>query len=325
MKVTNSIRRCYDKQLDLNKKLRVKVDGIIGSNKEEGWHYVSRIKKQESYALKIETGKIEDPNNLDDFFACTIVVKNNREIKIAREKLVDRFFDIKAKRPPVETFTHKSPDSFPYDDLRLYVKLKYNDSLPPESSFNELSNITFEIQIRTFLQHAWDLTVHDLTYKSDEISWAKQRVAYQIKAMLEHAEISMDEIENIKESVMLTKSNKKIKQLNRVKTFLTHNWENEALPNDLVRLSDSICDLLKQLQTNISTLQTFLDKESDCGRGTKTLNLSPFLIILQTIINQNPQKINDFLFNQKSKDKIIIPSELDVHGITLNENKITHI
>ena len=121
--------------------------------------------------------------------------------------------------------------------------------------------------------------------------WAKQRVAYQIKAMLEHAEISIDEIENIKESVMLTKSNKKIKQLNRVKTFLTHNWENEALPNDLVRLSDSICYLLKQLQTDISTLQTFLDKESECGRGTKTLNLSPYLIILQTIINQNPQKI----------------------------------
>ena len=86
MKIVNSIRQCYDKQLDLNEKLKKRVDLIIGKHKKDTWHYFSRIKTRESYALKVETGRIDDPNKLDDFFACTIVVKNHSEINAAKKR-----------------------------------------------------------------------------------------------------------------------------------------------------------------------------------------------------------------------------------------------
>ena len=92
--------------------------------------------------------------------------------------------------------------------------------MPPESETNKLSNITFEIQIKTFLQHAWDIAIHDIIYKGDDINWRMQRIAYQIKAMLEHAEVSIHEIERIKESEILPKENKHIQNLNKIKEFL---------------------------------------------------------------------------------------------------------
>ncbi len=321
MKILNSINRCYQEQLSLNEALKKKVDDIIRTKRKEGWHYLSRIKSPESYALKIETGRVDNPARIEDFFACTIVVENSNEIESAYE-LIKSNFNLIERRPKTDDFTHKSPESFPYDDLRLYVKLKSEKGLPPESAFNNLSNVIFEIQIKTFLHHAWDIATHDLIYKGEEISWAKQRVAYQIKAMLEHAEISIHQIEKIKESVLLAKMTKKIKQLNQVKEFLMKNWQSESLPKNLIRLSESVSFLLEQLKLNSEDLQLLLDAESRENRGIHTSNLSPYFIIIQTIINQNPQKIRDFFSNENSISKIVIPNEITTNDLTLKEDKI---
>ena len=324
MKIIGSIRRCYLSQYGVNIKLKDNIDSIITNAKEDAWHYFSRIKSQESYALKIETGRVVDLKHLDDFFACTIVVENNSEIKKAIE-LVNRFFDIVSRRPRTENFTQKSPDSFPYDNLRLYVKLKYDEGLAPEFPSNKLSDILFEIQIKTFLQHAWDVSTHDLIYKGDEISWPKRRIAYQTKAMLEQAEISIYEIDKIKKSNMLAKRDKKTTQLNKVKKFLTNNWSQDNLPNDLIRLSESVNFFLEQLKINTAKLQRLLNAESNDGRGTKTLNLSPYFIIVQTIINRDPELIRNFLSDKVSPSRIVIPIEIDTGEIVLDEDKIIRI
>lgn len=324
MKVINSINTCYLKQLDSNKGLQTRVDEIIKSHKEEMWHYFSRIKSEESFALKIETGRIYVPTELEDFFAGTIVVENSLEIKKAID-LIEQYFVIVERRPHEDDFTSKPPESFYFDDLRLYVKLKPDDGLPPESLVNKLSKVKFEIQIKTFLQHAWTIATHDLIFKGDEINWAKRRIAYQIKAMLEHAEISIYEIEKIKDSDMLAKMNKKIKRLNQIKTFLTNNWNGDALPKDLITLSESVSNLLDQLAVSTEELQIFLNAESGMGRGIHTSNLSPFFIIIQTIINQKSQKIIDFFADEKRTDKIVIPTEITTGGLTLNPNKVIHV
>lgn len=324
MKVLNSINRCYLQQLDINEELKKKVDEILKTNKKEVWHYFSRIKSEESYALKIETGRVGDPNNLEDFFACTIVVENSIEIKNAVE-MIKRFFIIDERRPRTDEYTSKYPESFQYDDLRLYVRLKPKEDLPPENLFNHLSNLKFEIQVKTFLQHAWGIATHDIIYKSGDIDWATQRVAYQIKAMLEHAEISIHEIDKIKESDMLAKMNKKIKQLNQIKKFITNNWQTDSLPQDLVRLSESVYSLLNLLKLNTDELQILLNSETSLGKGTQTSNLSPYFIIIQTIINQKPAKITEFFTNDQSDSKIVIPTEVTTTGLTLNVNKIIRI
>src|SRR5690349_1782379 len=83
-----------------------------------------RLKKAESFALKLETGRFSESSKLEDFFACTVVVDNLDQIKKAQE-LVKKNFVINAQRPKDLKFTHKDPSSFQFDDLRLYVTLKH--------------------------------------------------------------------------------------------------------------------------------------------------------------------------------------------------------
>ncbi len=47
------------------------------------------------------------------------------------------------------------------------------------------------------MQHAWGLATHDLIYKADEINWPKERIAFQIKAMLEQAEVTISGVNNL--------------------------------------------------------------------------------------------------------------------------------
>ena len=147
MKVVYSITNLYNKQLDINQKLAKTVDGLIQSIKSKRWHYESRIKDLESYALKLETGRFPDPNKLEDFFACMIVVENTLEIKNAIN-LLKKHLRIQYRRPVDERITNKNSDSFIFDDLRLYVTLKSTSA----RAKGPLNDILFELQIKTFLR-----------------------------------------------------------------------------------------------------------------------------------------------------------------------------
>ena len=318
LKIINSINTCYNQQLDLNNKLKKNVENIMINIQESSWYYFDRIKSKESFALKIETGRFNSME-LEDFFACTLVVENSKSIKKATD-LIKEHFVIKSRRPKSNDFTHKHPHSFPFDNLRLYATLKINEYMPPEEGINKICDIIFEIQIKTFLQHAWDISIHDLIYKGDDIDWRMQRVAYQIKAMLEHAEMSIHDIDKIKESDILPKKDKYINDLNTVKEFLKKNWTDEFLSKDIIRMSKNVSQLLEQLDVGIKELQELLDKETNSGYGRKTLNLSPYFIILQTVINRNSEKIKKFM-QVDSKYKIPIPSEIDTKELTLKESK----
>ena len=316
MKVIHSISQYYKKQLRLNEKLKKKADQIIKRSKEENWHYFSRIKDEESYALKIESGKVKDPSKLEDFFACTLVVENSTMIESAKQKIEDNFKIIFQRPNP--TNSKKAPESFMYEDLRLYVKFKTNPSLPNNHIHNELSNILFEIQIKTFLQHAWTIATHDMIYKGDDISWTKQRIAYQIKAMLEHAEISIKEIECIKDSDLMQNNVENFRKQNDIKIFYKRNWDPDRLPEDMIRLTKTTHNLLKMLKLNIPKLQSMLDEESQANKGVKTLDLSPFFVVVQTIINQKPSKFQNFTTSQN--EKIAIPPEIEKGDLSFDGN-----
>ena len=166
MKILKSISDIYIESKPLAEKLKSQVDQTILHNKNEGWHYFSRIKSEESFALKLETGRVKDPIRMEDLFACTLVVENINEIKNA-VSFIDSHFIIHDRRPKSDNFTHKQSSSFQFDDLRLYVTLKKVEYLPK----GNLTTMTFDIQVKTFLQHARSIATHDLIYKSETVSW----------------------------------------------------------------------------------------------------------------------------------------------------------
>ena len=305
MKVPGSIRAIYETRQPIYAHLKERADDAFRELKKPRWHYESRVKASESFALKIETGRVDDPPNLEDFFACTLVVENVLAIAEAESLIVRRFPEKIVRRPASDAKTSKNAECFPFDDLRLYPKWSSGASRPD----GEIEGLQFEVQIKTFLQHAWGIATHDLVYKSNEISWAKRRIAYQIKAMLEHAEISIAEAQALSSSVLLKKVDNRTAELQEISKFLYEKFDSNKLPTDTNRLAGTIADLLKALALTLADLRKALQQETSAGRGVKIINLSPYGILVQSIGNIFPEKILSFK-KSKSKFRLLIPSEL---------------
>jgi ppGpp synthetase/RelA/SpoT-type nucleotidyltranferase len=318
MKILQSISKIYNDQAPVIKKLKDHVDNIMMAKKRSSWHYLSRIKNLESFALKLETGRVDEPDKMEDFFGCTLVVENIAEIKNAISVIHSEFFE-KYRRPNNDNITHKRPSSFEFDDLRLYVTIKKADYLPD----SPLNDILFEIQVKTFLQHAWGIATHDLIYKADKVSWGTARVAFQVKAMLEQAEITISGAEELSKLPELNKTNKEMSELVNTRKFLIDNFKEENLPEDIVRLSQIIGDMQRIFRLTLEGIKNILDAEDMAGRGRKTLDLSPYAIILQSIINQKQQEFSKPFKEAKNlKQKILIPQEIifDKKLIAVDDN-----
>jgi ppGpp synthetase/RelA/SpoT-type nucleotidyltranferase len=306
MKIPASIRRLYDDQDELCSQLKERVDALIRPHLHDKWHYESRTKTEESFTLKIETGRFGDPSALEDFFAATIVVRNGSEIADA-EKLVSELFTFQSRRPPKDDETKKAPDAFPFDDLRLYVRWKDDPALPPTG----LHGILFEIQIKTFLQHAWSIATHELIYKSDEANWSKARIAYQIKAMLEHAEISIQEAVTLSASTALAKSDDNISAIKTFIALVTELWEKENLPGNIRLLAENVMGLAKLAQLDANGLRALLVEAKAQGRGPLIGNLTPYGAVLQTLLDQKADVLGPAL-QKKKRGTVLISAELEI-------------
>jgi ppGpp synthetase/RelA/SpoT-type nucleotidyltranferase len=307
MKIPGSIRALYEDQSEVCQKLKTSVDKLLQGRLHERWHYESRVKTIESFTLKIESGRFQNLSALEDFFAATIVVSNGSEIDEA-EKIASELFSLQSRRPKSDGKTHKRPDEFPFDDLRLHLGWIDDPSLPASGHSGHL----FELQIKTFLQHAWSIATHDLIYKADEANWSKMRIAYQVKAMLEHAEISIQEAAKLSESVALAKTNERTAALTTFIALITTLWAKEDLPGNVRGLAENVMGLADLVGLDARALGTLLREEQDQGRGPETRNLSPYGIVLQTLFQHRKADLYSALSKKPNKMRVLIPKELEV-------------
>jgi ppGpp synthetase/RelA/SpoT-type nucleotidyltranferase len=307
MKIPASVRALYDDQKSTNDRLRKTVDERMFGIKKERWHYESRVKELPSFALKVESGRFKDPRALEDFFACTLVVGNAREIDEV-EKLIQENFVVERRKPEQDNRTHKAANEFPFDDLRLYVTLQKGPAIPP----SDLSGVVFEVQIKTFLQHAWSIATHDLVYKTDDVNWSKERIAFQIKAMLEHAEISIQEAERLATSSVLAKEDADTKDLKNAIALIKAQWWADELPEDVRRLSVNIVAVLKALSIRLDRLQEVLDAGKAQHGGAHPKNLSPYCTVIQYLFDAEKGKMLSYLSRDNARTRILIPEEIEL-------------
>ena len=307
MKVSSSIRRLYDDQKAINDRLRATVDPRMNGLRNPRWHYESRVKELQSFALKIESGRFDYPSALEDFFACTIVVANATEIANA-ENVIVRNFALRVRRPQSADLTHKRSEAFPFDDLRVYVTLPDNPTLPPTG----LAHIVFEVQIKTFLQHAWSIATHDLFYKTDDANWSKERIAYQIKAMLEHAEVSIQEAENLSRSGALAKEDRKTAVIKKGIALVKSQWGKDELPKDVRRLAANIIGLTEGLRIEMDRLEEVLNAGKAARSGAHPSNLSPYATIVQYLFEIERDKMLSVLRSAEGRVRILISEEIEL-------------
>ncbi len=305
MKIPHSVKIHYDALVDKYKLLEPRVKEIIDRDvKNERWLSLYRMKSAESFYVKAQSRRWNAV--IEDIFACTIVVENASQIDEV-VKLLNSFFIIKYQRPQRVGFTKKRPESFVFDDLRLYLVLKDRDSVP------ETRDLIFECQVKTFLQHAWSIATHDLIYKPKELPvWANARVAYQVKAMLEHAEVAISEIHSISGSSLLSLTNEEYRSreeiFNNLKDYKVDLGEN------VNRVIDNIIALLDNWGYKWPQVWEWIKEETGKGDGygLNQLRFSIYEVIVDAILCHDDNSISKYTqyLHEHPKNEILVPDEL---------------
>lgn len=126
-------------------------------------HIQSRVKNFESaYTKYLEKGYSDPFNEITDFVALRVIVFVENDIELASEALrgvfeVDEDNTVDKRQPPTAGMVG-------YRSLHIVFALGKERAKLPE--YQNISNVRFEVQIRTALQHAWAEIEHKQNYKS---------------------------------------------------------------------------------------------------------------------------------------------------------------
>jgi len=161
----------YRQSKELLVEVEDRVRGAITRYLEgTGYAFIGRRKQPESLSEKIETGRYRSWSELDDLYACTVVVPTTSTEPQVLDYLRTTFREINVHR---RGSSLKDPSAFRFDSTRFIGTLKPTiDPEPPDS----LSQQRFEVQVRTAFEHAWAVATHRLVYKCDRIEWRRLRL-----------------------------------------------------------------------------------------------------------------------------------------------------
>jgi ppGpp synthetase/RelA/SpoT-type nucleotidyltranferase len=320
MKVARAVRQVFEGDAQLYARVEAKVTPILNSiATANDWLLVKRQKELASFALKAETGRVADLRLMEDRFGVTLVVQNLARTRDA-ERMILEEFDLVQRRPPRDDRTHKRPSDFVFDDLRLYVSKKQKIGEADDPIFA----VPFEIQIKTFLQHAWSIATHDMVYKSDDVSWSKERISFQIKAMLEHAELAISEAEELAKSPSVSRNTRHTLQEAAIVATLKAIWDEQDLPHDLRRLAGNVAQVLAITEYTEEDLREIVDREIS-RVGILQKNLSPYSFIVQALLFDRAIDFRDCLSRRENRTSILVNTDMEFPAWCTKHPKVVFV
>jgi len=120
------LERKYNEYIPFVKRVSETVKPtLVNFCESKGYAFTSRIKTVESLAEKIETGRFKQWSDLNDLFACTVIIPT-----LSHEEEVIQFcknaFEI--TRTVKRGQNKKAPDIFRFDSTRIYARIKKTDT-----------------------------------------------------------------------------------------------------------------------------------------------------------------------------------------------------
>ncbi|MFD1811783.1 hypothetical protein [Rhodococcus gannanensis] len=157
--------------------------------------FLGRIKAVESISEKLEGGRYKSWLDIDDMYACTIVVPTREHIGSVTAFLNAKFNNLSVKD---RLSTRKHPSVYRFDSTRWIGKV------PPDSTATlapGTRDLKFEVQVPTAFEHAWAVATHDIVYKSSSYDWKALRIASLLKASVEQIELIIDGFQSNADSI----------------------------------------------------------------------------------------------------------------------------
>jgi len=130
--------------------------------------------------------------------------------------------------------------------------------------------------------------------------------------MLEHAETAIQEAQKLAKSASLKKTDNLSKRIAAIIQLLNDSWPPARLPQDKKRLAENINILIQKVDIDLDRLNEVIRTETSLGRGARTLNLSPYLSIVQSLFNQEAQKMSRYVTGRERRFKIFLPREIQL-------------
>lgn len=191
----------YDAMLPIYRRLEriveISLQNIIDSNGLTVTAVSARVKSRESLAgkLALKGDKYHSLGNITDILGARVITFYTDDVdRIAA--LTEKLFDIDWENSVDKRRLHDT-DSFGYNSLHYICRLP--KSIVNEPDCPQLNEISFELQLRTTLQHAWASINHDIGYKTDvEIPHFYMRQINRLAGMLEMAD---DEFSRIRTEI----------------------------------------------------------------------------------------------------------------------------
>lgn len=160
--ILSDYRKRMDDYIKVDAIVYEKLKEIVKSSKILSTGIEHRIKTESSLEGKLyKNGDyFQKLSDLKDLIGARIICYFNDGVDLLGKK-IEECFDVDWKTSSDKRALIKA-DRFGYLSLHYICTLKKEDGYP-----DNLTDIAFEIQIRTILQHAWAAIVHDLGYKND--------------------------------------------------------------------------------------------------------------------------------------------------------------
>lgn len=204
---TEIIRVFLEKRIDYEQ-LCSEIAYILKKRLEQAEIEIStvsnRAKTLNSFLEKIVRKSYANPfDEITDFAGVRIIFLYQKDLdKI--EAIIKKEFEVLER---VDKLNDKGIDKFGYGAIHFIVKLG-KDSLG--ARYEDLKNLSCEIQVRTVLQDAWAIIDHHLVYKREsEIPTSLQRKLNGLAGLFETADNQFDIIRQERESYLLELDNSK--------------------------------------------------------------------------------------------------------------------
>lgn len=171
------------------------VDELLRQSGIQIHSVVHRVKSEKSALrkLSLHPGKYKKPEDLSDLLGIRIITYFPKDVDqvaavLAKEFSIDREHS-EDKRKLLD------PDKFGY--LSLHFAASLSTQRKSLAEYKRFADISFEIQVRSILQHAWAEIEHDLGYKAEGSLPDEMRRSFsRLAGLLELADEEFERLRN---------------------------------------------------------------------------------------------------------------------------------